>query len=127
MGIVFLLALLLPLIFGTQVSAPRSPLDILSGFSKFNLSLSKLLFAPTVGLGLTIVVYLDPSLPRIVSLVVFMAAMSLVAAALTLGARRTGRAILRSKDDARDDSLDYGSRFRRLEDGIESESPPQRH
>jgi len=55
-AVVFLLALLLPMTFRTQVSAPRSALDVLSGFSKFNLSLSTLLLGPAIGLGLVVVV-----------------------------------------------------------------------
>src|SRR5206468_12626006 len=40
---------------------PRSVLDILNGVSKSNLSVAKLLLAPGLGLGLTVVVFADTS------------------------------------------------------------------
>lgn len=126
LGVVFLLALLLPVALGTQVSAPRSALDLLSGFSKFNLSLYKLLLAPGVGLGLTIAVYADPSVDRLYSLVVLAVVMLLEVAALTLGARQRREPQSHSEDDVQDDGLDYASRFGRLEDQITRSSTPGR-
>jgi NAD-dependent oxidoreductase involved in siderophore biosynthesis len=124
MAVVFLLALLLPVILGTDVSPPRSALDVISGFSKFNRSLYKLLVAPGVGLGLVVVVYSDTSVPRLYSFVVFVVAASLDIAALTLGARRGGWHPSVPSIDSQDDGLDYASRLKRLEDQIESESVP---
>lgn len=125
MAVVFLLALLLPVALGTDVSPPRSLLDVISGFSKFNRSLYKLLFAPGVGLGLVVVVYTDTSVPRLYSLVVFVVAALLDIGALTLGAKRGGWHPSQPRIDGQDDGLDYASRLRRLEDEIESESAPR--
>ena len=122
-GLVFLLALLLPMTLGTHVSAPRSPLDVLNGLSKFNFSLYKLLLGPGVGLGLVIVVYEDGRIDRVFSLVVFMVVVVLEVGALTLGARRRGRPLSQSTDDGQDDGLDYARRTKRLEDEIASSSP----
>jgi len=124
-AVVFLLALLLPMTFGTHVSATRSALDVLSGFSKFNLSLSTLLLGPAIGLGLVVVVYSDASLPRVSTIAVLAAVILLEAAALTVGARRRGRPLSQSKGDGQNDGVDYASRMKRLEDEIATSSPPR--
>ena len=121
MAVVFLLGLLLPVTFGTRVSAPRSALDILSGFSKFNLSLSKLFLSPVVGISLVMVVYSDANLPRVSGLVVLVVEAFLVAVAFKVGWNRKGQPVFASRSQIPDDGLDYARRFRRLEDQIESE------
>src|SRR5256885_5503760 len=127
MGCVFLLALLLPLTLGTGVSAPRSVIDVLSGFSTFNLSLSKLLLGPVVGLGLTIVVYSDPNVPKIVTPFVLIIVISLDAAALIFGARRREKGASQSQADFDKDGIDHAHRFKRLEDVMTTSSQPRRH
>ncbi len=121
MAVVFLLGLLLPVTFGTRVSAPRSALDILSGFSKFNLSLSKLFLSPVVGISLVMVVYSDANLPRVSGLVILVVEAFLVAVAFKVGWNRKGQPVFASRSQIPDDGLDYARRFRRLEDQIETE------
>jgi hypothetical protein len=120
----FLLALLLPIAFGTDVARPRSVFDFLSGFSRFNLSLYKFLLAPGIGLGLVVVLYADASLPWFVSLAVLAVGTFLFVECLILGAKRRGREPSQSTIDAQDNGLDYANRFRRLEDQIESSTAP---
>jgi len=120
----FLLALLLPITFGTDVRRPRSAIDFLSGFSRFNLSLYKLLLAPGIGLGLVVVLYADASLPWFTSLAVLAVGTFLFVESLVLGVKRTGSKPSQPTIDLQDDGLDYANRFRRLEDQIESPPAP---
>ena len=121
MAVFFVFALLLPMSFGTQVSAPTSALDFLNGFSRFNLSLAKLGLPPLLGLALTVAVFADPTVNRLFGLLVLVVVMLLVVAAITIGATRRPKPPLQT-----DDGLDYADRMRRLEDQIATPSARRR-
>src|SRR2546430_8849777 len=114
----FLFALALPALLGTRVPPPRSPLDILIGFSRFNLALSKVLAAPVIGLGVIYTLLLDPAVPYWAVLVAIIGIAGLVLGAFVVGSRRKMQTVAPVKADSELDGKSYEERFKSLEDGI---------
>ena len=126
LAIAFLFGLLLPVTLGTEVTPPRSVLDLVNGFSKSNLSLYKLFAGPAFGIGLVIALFADPKLNGLYGLAAFVVICLLEIGALKLGARQRRGQMSGFNGDSVNDGLDYANRFKRLEDEIADSSAPAR-